>query len=156
MARERLHAHAAGGALIRGYIALAIFVALALLSIDPILIRWGFFERAKVHQLLTIAPDRGWGEYPKFLDDVRAHTQPGDSIAIIVPTMRWDDGYSYAFYRASYYLSGREVLPVVTEHDVVHAQNFARAKYVAAWRRNVRDATRHVVWTGDNGALLEH
>lgn len=140
----------------RRYLALAAFVVLALLAIDPILIRWGFFQRAKVHQLLAYAPDRGWGDYPKFLEDVRAHTQRGDSIALIVPTMKWDSGYSYAFYRASYFLTGRDVLPVVTDHDVVHPQNFARAKYVAAWRKNVRDATRHIVWTGDGGALLEH
>jgi len=156
VARERLHTHAADGALIRRYLALAIFVAIPLLSIDPILIRWGLFQRAEVHRLLSNATDRGWGDYPKFLEDVRAHTQPGDSIAVIVPTMGWDAGYSYAFYRASYFLSGREVLPIVTEDGVVHPQNFARAKYIATWRRNVRDATRHVVWTGDNGALLEH
>ena len=156
MARERLHSHAADGALIRRRLALVLFIALTLLAIDPILIRWGFFERPKVHQLMANVPDRGWGDYPKFLEDVRAHTQLGDSIAIIVPTLRWDDGYAYAYYRASYFLTGREVLPVVTDGDVVHPQNFARAKYVAAWRRTVRDASRHVVWTGDNGALLEH
>jgi hypothetical protein len=142
--------------MLRRCLALATFVALTLLAIDPILIKWGLFQRAKVHQLLTNSPDRGWGDYPKFLDDVRAHTQPGDSIALVVPTLRWDGGYSYAFYRASYFLTGREVLPIVTDRDAAIPENFARAKYVAAWRRNVRDATRHVVWTGDGGALLEH
>ena len=51
--------------------------------------------------------------------------------AVIVPIMRWETGYSYAFYRASYFLTGREVLPVVTPDNGRLPQNFRAAKYIA-------------------------
>ena len=136
-------------------IALVVFIALAVLAIDPVLLKFAFADRQEMHRLFTTYPDRGWDDYPRFLDDVRAHTGPGDSIALLVPQMRWDDGYSYAYYRASYFLSGREVLPLAMQDGKPLAQNFARAKYIASWRRNVIDATRRVVWSGDHGTLLE-
>jgi hypothetical protein len=43
-------------------------------------------------------PDGQWEQYPRFLDGVRAHTKPGDRIAIVVPSMTWDGVYSYAYY----------------------------------------------------------
>ena len=142
----------------RRRIALVVFVALAIISIstDAIVFKVAFSNRAEMHRVFTAYPDRGWDEYPRFLADVRAHTQPGDSIAIVVPAMRWDDAYSYAYYRASYFLTGREVLPLVRRDDASLPQNFGRAKYIAAWRRSVKDATRHVVWSGDGGTLLGH
>jgi hypothetical protein len=141
----------------RRCLALALFVALALLSIDPVIFHVALGDWAKLHRFFTIFPDRLWyPDYPAFLEEVRARTRPGDSIAIVVPSMRWDSGYSYAYYRASYLLSGREVLPLVRPNDAAVPENFARAKYIAAWRRNVQDATRRVVWSGRGGALLEH
>ena len=141
----------------RRRLALLLFAALALLAIDPVVIRVALTPRAVMHRFFTIFPDRLWyPDYPAFLEEVRAHTQPGDSIAIVVPAMRWDDAYSYAYYRATYFLTGREVLPLVRRDDASLPQNFGRAKYIAAWRRSVKDATRHVVWSGDGGTLLGH
>lgn len=141
-----------------GRIALVLFVALALLSVstDAIVFKVALSNRPKMNLVFTDLPDHGWTGYPQFLENVRAHTQPGDSIALVVPSMRWDDGYSYAYYRASYFLTGREVLPLVRRDDAAVPQNFGRATYVAAWHRNVKDATRHVVWSGDGGVLLGH
>jgi hypothetical protein len=142
----------------RRNVAIILFVALALLSIDRVLVRFPFSDRAKLHRFFTeYRPDRQWyPEFPAFLEGVRAQTKTGDSVALIVPAMKWDYGYSYAYYRASYFLAGREVLPLVRLDDAALPQNFERAKYVAAWRRNVTDATRHVVWQGHGGTLLGH
>ena len=140
----------------RRRIALLVFIALAIISVstDAIVFRIAFANRAEMHRAFTLYPDRGWNEYPKFLEGVRARTQPGDSIAIVAGDMHWDAGYSYAYYRASYFLTGREVLPLVSSDDVKLPANFARAKYIASWHRNVNDATRHIVWSGDGGVLL--
>jgi len=98
-------------------------------------------------------PDRVWPDYPRFLEGVREHTQPGDTIAVIVPAMRWEAGYSYAFYRASYFLTGREVLPLMTPHDERLAENYRAAKYVAVFGVSLR-APADVVWHSGRGALL--
>ena len=102
---------------------------------------------------LSESPDRRWPHYPRFLEGVRAHTQPGDTIAIIVPGMSWDNGYSYAYYRASYFLAGREVLPLVSPENEKLPQNFRAAQYIAAFRMNVRTPAE-VVWRGERGTLL--
>jgi hypothetical protein len=109
-----------------------------------------------LRQRLTIEPDRGgWApDFPAFLDDVRHATQRGDRVALLVPKRVWDDGYSYAYFRASYFLAGREVLPIFDEAGKVLPQNIARARYLAAWRvpppRNWR-----VVMSSHRGMLLE-
>jgi hypothetical protein len=138
----------------RRRLALVVFVALAVLAIHPDLFRFALANRAAMHQAMTRYPDRGWEAYPAFLEQVRARTKPGESIALVVPGMRWDGGYSYAYYRASYFLAGREVLPLVNRYDAPQPANFARAKYVAAWQRNVRAPLRPV-WSGNGGTLLE-
>jgi hypothetical protein len=136
--------------------ALLLFAALALLAIDPVAVRVAVASRAVMHRFFTIFPDRLWyPDYPAFLEEVRTHTRPGDTIAILVPSMRWEAGYSYAYYRASYVLAGREVLPLVQPDDSAVPQNLAGAKFVAAWHRNVQDPSRRVVWAGRGGALLE-
>src|SRR5256885_11697693 len=124
----------------RRRLALLLFAALALLAIDPVVMRVALTPRAVMHRFFTIFPDRLWyPDYPAFLEEVRAHTRPGDTIAILVPSMRWEAGYSYAYYRASYVLAGREVLPLVQPDNSTVPQNIARDAFVAACIRTVRD-----------------
>ena len=113
-----------------------LFVGLALLALDPGLLRTAFANRAAMHDAMTRYPDRGWEGYPSFLEGVRARTKPGDTIALVVPGSSWDRGYSYAYYRASYFLTGREVLPVIDSDDTPQPGNLARAKCVVVWRRS--------------------
>jgi hypothetical protein len=81
--------------------------------------------------------DQSSPEYPRFLTSVAAATPAGSRIAIFVPMRRWDEGYSYAYYRASYFLAGRDVLPVVWRDDRLIAQNVERAEYIASWNMKV-------------------
>lgn len=118
----------------RRRVAIVLFVALAVLSIDFDLFRFALHYKA-MQGVMSVYPDRGWSSYPQFLESVRARTKRGDSIALVVPNARWDRGYAYAFYRASYYLAGREVLPVLDRDDVPQPQNLARARYVATFGR---------------------
>ena len=116
----------------RRRVAIVLFVALAVLSIDSGLFR--FALRYKVmRRVMRVYPDRGWNGYPQFLESVRARTKRGDTIALVVPNAGWDRGYAYAYYRASYFLAGREMLPVIDRDNVPQPQNLARAKYVATF-----------------------
>ena len=128
--------------------------AFVLLRLEPQLLRLPFVKREFLARGLTAYPDRLAPQYPRFLQAVRERTQNGDSIVIVVPMLRWDDGYAYAYYRASYLLAGREVLPLITSDDRAHEENFKAARYVAAWRWNVPPAKLQVVWRGEGGTLL--
>ncbi|HEX7190161.1 MAG TPA: hypothetical protein VF381_01210, partial [Thermoanaerobaculia bacterium] len=107
-------------------------VVLAALSIAPDLFRFVLHYQT-MQPLMNVFPDRGWIGYTRFLESVRARTKRGDTIALVVPNTGWERGYGYAYYRASYFLAGREVLPVIDRKNVPQPQNAARAKYVATW-----------------------
>jgi hypothetical protein len=98
--------------------------------------------------------DKDAAEYPRFLSDVARWTKAGDRIAIFVPARTWDDGYAYAYYRAHYFLTGREVLPLVWRDDRLLRENFA-AEYIAVWRMNFRPAGYRVVSSSHEGMLLQ-
>lgn len=138
----------------RRALALAALTVIVLLRLEPQLLRLPFINREFLARGLTAYPDRLAPQYARFLRAVRDQTRDGDSIVIVVPMVRWDDGYAYAYYRASYFLAGREVLPLVTSDDRAHEDNFNAARYVAAWRWNVPPAKHEVVWRGEGGTLL--
>lgn len=96
-----------------------------------------------------------WLHFPRFLQEVRARTKEGDKIAVIIPAMKWDDGYSYAYYRSSYFLTGREVLPLLDPEDRPHMENFYNARYVIVWHRPTHPRMGRVVWEGEGGALVQ-
>ena len=138
------------GASVVSIIALA---AIVVMCIEPILLRTPFLVRAFYTGELARLPDRQWARYPQFLEGVRSHTRSGDTIAIVFPVMGWDAGYSYAYYRASYFLPGREVLPLVDLQDRPLPQNFREARYVAAFGAELRTPAE-IVWQGEGGTLL--
>src|SRR5947207_2787879 len=123
----------ANGERIRRVLALVAFAAIIALRIEPRLLRLPFVDRQPLARAYRGFADRLWPQYPRFLEGVRAQTRDGDSIAIVVPTLDWDNGYSYAYYRASYILSGREVLPLADQQHHLELLNFRSAKYVAVW-----------------------
>jgi len=137
----------------RRVLALVVLAALLLARIEPRLLSVPL-HRAKFARIYAGFADRLWPQYPRFLEGVRAHTQDGDSIAIVVPTLDWDRGYSYAYYRASYFLVGRDVLPLSDRENHLQLLNFRNAKYIAAWNTSMPQAHFTTVWRGDGGVLL--
>jgi hypothetical protein len=113
-----------------------------------------FIDRASLEQHFEAVPDHGWEGYPEFLAQVRARTRNGDRIAIIVPARHWDDGYSYAYYRASYLLAGRQVVPLVQMDDRLAMENLGAASYLAAWRM-APPPGHPIVWQGNEGVLVK-
>jgi hypothetical protein len=140
----------------RRVLALLCLLAILAIRLEPRLMRLPFMDRKPISEMLTQYPDAGWQPYPRFLEGVRARTRSGDSIAVIVPKMKWDDGYSYAYYRATYFLTGRTVLPLVTADDRPHPENFRDARYIAVWRTHLPPGPQTVVWSGHGGVLLRH
>ena len=137
---------------LRRILAACALVLLVALHFDYRLAGFPFVDRERFHRAFTRLPDGEWEEYARFLDGVRAHTQPGDRIAIVVPGMTWDGAYSYAYYRASYFLAGREVLPLIYRTDVPIRENLDRAQYLAVWHSRSPQAA--IVWQGNGGVLL--
>lgn len=140
----------------RRILALLCLFAIVALRIEPQLLQLPFIDRTSLVSALARLADGTWQQYPRFLQQVRARTREGDSITAIVPTMKWDDGYSYAYYRASYFLAGRQVLPLITSDDHFHPENFRAVRYVFVWRTPVDGRMGAVVWAGEGGVLLRH
>lgn len=138
----------------RRVVALVIFIGIFALRVDRQLFLLPFIDRAPIAEAFRGRADRMWPQYPRFLAGVRERTANGDSIAIVVPTFDWDEGYSYAYYRASYLLAGRVVLPVGFSDHQLHPENFRAARYVAVWGRPFPPSRRTVVWEGEGGTLL--
>jgi len=138
---------------VRRVLAIALLVALIAFRVEPRLLRV-LFQRAAYARFYARFADRLWPQYPQFLEGVRAHTQAGDTIAIVAPTLDWDGGYMYAFYRASYVLSGREVLPLADADHHLQLLNFRNARYVAVWNTSMPQARFTTVWRGAGGVLL--
>ena len=98
------------------------------------------------------AADGAWyPQYPRFLEALREHTVDGQTMALVVPAKQWERGYSYAYYRASYFLAGREVLPIVGPDDRPIPENVARAPMLAAWHVNVRGGRPLWLFSGSVG-----
>ncbi len=140
---------------VRRIAALACLIAIVALRLEPRLIELPFTNRRPIVKLLADYADGQWIQYPRFLRRIRACTKPGDSIAIVAPAMKWDDGYSYAYYRGSYFLAGRVVLPLVTADDRLHPENFYGARYIASWRGKVPPGRYKVLCQAEGGALLQ-
>lgn len=107
-----------------------------------------------VRARLATAADTRWPEYPKFLDQVRQATRPGDRIALAFPAGTWEGGYAYGYYRASYMLAGREVSPLLSERDEPLPQNFQSANCIAVFRTRIPPGPYRVVLSTPDGILV--
>ncbi|HTS85344.1 MAG TPA: hypothetical protein VMG61_09575 [Usitatibacter sp.] len=134
--------------------ALAVLAMAAVVAtrIEPSYFTLPFVDRAQLVHALVPPPDSAWPQYPRFLEGVRERTARGDSIAIVIPDAAPREMYPLAYYRASYFLSGREVLPVIEPRSgEAIASNLGAARFVAAF--GDVPAAGELVWKGEGGAL---
>jgi hypothetical protein len=131
-----------------------LFAAIVICGVDARLVRLMFADRSAFADTLTRAPDLQAPEYPRFLEEIARLTKPGDSIAILVPMRHWTGGYAYAYYRATYFLTGRHVIPLVDEGDLLHPERLDEARLLAAWKMPVPPEPYVPVWSGYGGVLL--
>jgi hypothetical protein len=141
--------------LFRKVLAGAALIALLALRFEVPLWKFLFIDRTTAGPYFANQADHTWSEYVRFVEGVREHTPEGAKIAFVVPTMTWDSGYSYAYYRASYFLPQREVLPLIWSDDSHRTDSLAAAEYLGLWRVDAPSANGRVVWQGDGGVLLK-
>ncbi len=129
------------------------FILLFVGAVEPLYVRIFFMDR-------TILADGigslRYGKMPEirpFLEEVARRSEPGMSVAIVIPGAEWDQGYEYAFYRAGYVLAGRTVLPVITPDNRSIPANLSGADLVAAWRTTLDSRRFEVLWEGAGGVL---
>jgi hypothetical protein len=99
-------------------------------------------------------PDLVAPGYPDFIEEVARRTAAGETIAIVVPMRSWSRGQEYAYYRATYLLPGRRVLPLVDPDDTTRPERLREARYVAVWKADVPAGPFERVWAGHGGTLL--
>src|SRR6266852_2692824 len=113
---------------------LAAAVAFALIVIggfQPFYLRIFAIDRAREGAAFAELPFRKMPGLKNFFEGVDAHTPPRTRIAIWVPFRQWQGGYGYAYYRASYLLPGKQVVPLLALHeDRVTFSNLAQADYL--------------------------
>lgn len=134
-------------------VAAILFGAIVVGGFDAAYLRLFFADRKILGSHFTSLPDQHTPSYPRFLREVAARTEPGSSIAILVPMRHWNEGYAYAFYRASYFLAGRSVIPVVSPDDRAHLRRAADADYIAAWEVRTLIPEDQILWRGHDGFL---
>jgi hypothetical protein len=122
-----------------------IFCLIVLGALDPRPTRRG---------VLQSVPDQRTPEYPLFLEEVARRTAPGDTIAVLVPMKDWAHGQAYAFYRASYYLAGRRVIPLMDVANRWHPERLRDARFLAAWKIPPPRGPYDIVWAGHDGVLM--
>jgi hypothetical protein len=138
----------------RRRLAILCLAAIVISRIQPNYVWRPFFDFATLKTEYARWAD-WWPQYPPFLDEVRAHTRNGDSVVIIAPVKSWNAGYAYAFFRGSYFLAGRRVLPYVSYEKVLHPENVRAVQYVAVYRTDAPpESPANVVWRGKFGELL--
>ena len=89
--------------------------------------------------------------YESFLHEVARRTPPGAKVAILVPDRGWARDYAYRYYRASYVLAGRRVIPLLAPDDQPHLERMREADFIAAW--DVEAPDHPLLWRGHGGAL---
>ena len=136
-------------------LAAACLLALVATRLERGLVQLPFADRSPIQDYFSRVPDLNWPGYPDFLRGVRAHTRPGESIAILVPPRHWNEGYAYAYYRASYFLAGRKVIPLVLPDDRVVPENVTKADYLASWHKDINPGPHQLVWRGEGGMLVK-
>jgi hypothetical protein len=126
---------------VQSRLAAFVFAAIVIAGIDAGFVRL-FLDK---HQADPTPP------YELFLREVARRTTPGQKIAILVPDRGWARDYAYRYYRASYVLAGRRVIPLLSPDDAVHLDRLRHADLIAAW--DVEATGHELLWRAHGGAL---
>jgi hypothetical protein len=121
---------------------IAAYAVLAMLVI-------GGFEPYYVRAASTELPYRKLPGFRRLLLDADRSTPRGARIAIALPYSEWEGGYGYGYYRASFLLPGKQVVPLLPP------SNIRVADYVLAWHARPSIDGFVPLWTTADGTLLK-
>ena len=128
-----------------------VLAAIVIGGIDLRFVRLLFHDRADLKRALALPlAARRLPGYDRFLGEAARHIEPGKRVAVLVPK-RWETGYAYAYYRASYALAGCRVIPLVDPDDAISLERIDGADYVVAWGAEMTGL--ETVWSGAGGTL---
>jgi len=137
---------------------IAAYAVLAMLVIggfEPYYVRVLGADAARTRAAMTELPYRKLPGFRRLLVDADRSTPRGARIAIALPYAEWEGGYGYGYYRASFLLPGKQVVPLLPP------SNLRFADYVLAWHARPADVDalqrRGFVplWTTGDGTLLK-
>jgi hypothetical protein len=138
---------------------LAAAVAFAMIltgGFEPFYLRIFAIDRARLGAAFAELPFQKMPGLKSFLEGVDAHTRPRARIAIRVPFRQWEGGYGYAYYRASYLLPGKQVVPLLALHeDRVVFSNLGQADYLASYGERIEAPGFESCWQDAHGVLLK-
>ncbi len=87
-------------------------VALTYVGLQPYYARFVFVDRSPWSRFFSEFPDRKTPGYVDLVRDAADVIPSGATVAVVYPTLEWHGGYSYAYFRAQYFLPGRQVVPL--------------------------------------------
>lgn len=123
---------------------------------EPFYLRIFTVNRASEEAAFSDMPFRKMTGLQTFLKGVDAHTPPHARIAIWLPFHEWESGYGYGYYRASYLLPGKQVVPLLARgKDRLQLANLAHADYVASFDDRIDAPGFEVNWRDEYGMLLK-
>lgn len=139
---------------LRRLLAQVVFISMLVGLFEPYYWKMFTVDRPRLSAWLTELSYSRMPGYRSFLEEVRARTDEGETIAIWVPMRQWFGGYGYAFCRAQYLLAGRKPIPLLGRDDRPLVESLRQAEWVAAWHGAPAIEGFTVVWRDANGTLL--
>ena len=115
---------------------------------EPYYVRIFTVDAARTRAAMTELPYRKLPGLRRLLVDVDRSTPRGAKIAIALPFRDWEGGYGYGYYRASFLLPGKQVVPLLPP------SNLRFADYVMVWRGRPAIDGFVPVWTTSDGTLM--
>jgi hypothetical protein len=137
-------------------VAAAAFLLILIGGFEPFYLRIFRMDRKGMGAAFAEMPFRKVTGLQAFLKGVDAHTPPHARIALWFPFRQWEGGYGYGYYRASYLLPGKQVVPLLALHDDrPQLTNLGQADYLASYGELMVPPGFEHVWHDEHGALLK-
>ena len=130
---------------------IAAYAVLAMLVIggfETYYIRVFTIDATRTRAAMTELPYRKLPGLRRLLVDVDRSTPRGAKIAIALPFRDWEGGYGYGYYRASFLLPGKQVVPLLPP------SNLRFADYVVMWKARSAIDGFVPLWTTSDGTLM--
>jgi hypothetical protein len=136
-------------------VAATAFLLILIGGFEPFYLRIFRMNRAGMGIAFAEMPFRKMTGLQSFLEGVDAHTPPRARIALWLPFRQWEGGYGYAYYRASYLLPGKQLVPLLAHDDRLELTNLAQADYLASFGEVMMAPGFDSVWHDELGVLLK-
>lgn len=133
--------------------AVVLYSAIAIDLFTPFYFRIFFTDRDRLARSFAELPFRRTPGLRTLMEEVRRRTPPDARIALWVPMLEWGNGYAYAYYRASFLLAGRDVLPLIDDKSRPLPDSLSRAEYLVMWGGTPQLTGFERLWGDDRGSL---